>query len=79
MGHSFIELKNEIAKHLTHLDRGDDLTKQQMRLLKKLMQFQIYVSVEQMQTVVHPLLKSLDDRHMYGKNDPSQDLSLIHI
>jgi hypothetical protein len=62
--HNFKELKGVIVCHLNTLTRlsGDDLTLQLMSLLQKLMTFRFYTSAGQMQSVVQPILRTLDDR-----------------
>ena len=72
---SFEGLKNEIAKHLVNLNRGDDFTKQLMHLLQKLIKFQFYVSVEQMRMVVVPILQTLDDRRRFATTPTDHERS----
>jgi len=64
LARTFADLKEVIVGHLNMLVRlsGDDFTLQLMSLLQRLMKFRFYTSAAQMQSVVQPILRTLDDR-----------------
>jgi hypothetical protein len=61
---AFGDLKVVVVGHLMNLVRlsGDDFTLQLMSLLQRLMKFRFYTTAAQMQAVVQPILRTLDDR-----------------